>query len=128
MRKQFLESHINLRVFLYKNLHKNCWSARDIKTGLVIFHCDSISIKSVNFKVSQKGRQRVLKDRVKNVHAGVVGIVLNVDQSEDQNMLTNRVRYNPYETETFVNVLDGSIADGCDYAYLSSNGQVLTSK
>ena len=100
MKKQFLESHLNIRVFVYKNLHKNCWSVRDMKTGLIAFHCDAIIIKDAKFKVSKKGRQRVLKDRVKNVHAGVMGTTLSVNQ--DQDGWTNRVRYNPYETDTFI--------------------------
>ena len=126
MKKQFLESHLNLRVFVYKNLHKNCWSARDMKTGLIAFHCDSIIIKDAKFKVSKKGRQRVLKDRVKNVHAGVMGTTLIVNQ--DQDVWTNRVRYNPYETDTFINASDNSTADACKYVYLSRTGSVFTSE
>jgi len=60
-----------MRVFVYRNIHKNCLSVRNVKTGLVMAHVDSITLKNVKFKVSAKGRERVLKEKAKNVHAGV---------------------------------------------------------
>ena len=89
---------IGERVFIYRNLHKKCYSVKSLKTGRVIAHVDSIDLIDVTFKVSQAGRQRVLNERRKNVHAGVVGYVANPsikDQSID-------VTYNPYKYNSFV--------------------------
>jgi hypothetical protein len=88
-------------VFIYFNLHKKKWSIRH--KGIVIGHADSILLKSAKFKVSKKGRERVLKTGVKNVHAGVVGtlIGLNVDQPND---LNTKVSYNPFKNDQFYKV------------------------
>jgi hypothetical protein len=48
--------------------------------------------------VSEAGRQRVLRDRRKNVHAYIVGRVSDAPGTLPGG---RRVRYNPYETETF---------------------------
>ena len=58
-------------VQVYKNLHKsraadkNIYSVRNKKSGLVINHVENIELKNVIFKVSEAGRQRVLKERRK---------------------------------------------------------------
>ncbi len=88
------------KVFVYFNLHKKKWSVKSLKTGLVIAHCDNVLLRDCKFKVSERGRQRVLKERVKNVHAGVVGILTS---SVDTHFIdTDAVTYNPYKYETFV--------------------------
>lgn len=65
-----------MRVFVYKNLHKDCWSIRALDgehKGRVVAHADRVILKDVQFRVSEAGRQRVIREGRKNVHAGVVG-------------------------------------------------------
>lgn len=85
------------RVFVYWNLHKSLWSVRDCKTRKVIAHLHSLTLIDVKFKVSEAGRQRVLREQRKNVHAGVEGYV-SVDTD---NPCLIPVRYNPYELSSF---------------------------
>jgi hypothetical protein len=87
-----------LKVEVYKNLHKDAFSVRDAKTKKVIAHVDEIDFINVTFKVSEAGRQRVLKERRKNVHAFVCGSVFR-----GENLSVDPVRYNPYESGTFTN-------------------------
>lgn len=108
---------------VYKNLHKDCWSAKSTKTGLLLFHCNSLLLKNATFKVSKKGRQRVLANRSKNVHAGVVGTVCIANYEEDR--FKERVRYNPYETETFIKACDKTQVTEELFAYFSNLGQVF---
>jgi hypothetical protein len=84
--------------FVYFNLHKKCWSCKNIKTGLVEMHVNEIFLENVQFKVSESGRQRVLREKRKNVHAGVVGTVSNKKQIKNK----IEVIYNPYLYKTFV--------------------------
>ena len=88
-------------VFVYFNLHKKCFSVKDVKTGLVIAHTDKIELEEATFKVSEAGRQRVLAEKRKNVHAGVrgkyVGTPKVIDFSEPE------ATYNPYKYDSFVN-------------------------
>lgn len=87
-----------MKVFVYRNLHKKCFSVKCLKTKKVIAHVDSITLINAVFKVSEAGRQRVLRERQKNVHAGVVGHIADV------NLIcqTTRVTYNPYKFDSFV--------------------------
>lgn len=88
---------IGERVFVYRNLHKKCYSVKSLKTGRVIAHVDSIELIGAVFKVSEAGRQRVIRTKQKNVHAGVVGIWSNTGS-----LVTDSVTYNPYRFDSFV--------------------------
>ena len=69
-----------MKVFVYFNLHKKVWSVKALEgpnKGKVIEHTTNINIANAKFKVSEAGRQRVLKEKKKNVHAGVTGIQVN---------------------------------------------------
>lgn len=91
---------INKHVFIYRNLHKKCWSVRCKKTRKVIAHLDAFVLYNCVFKVSESGRQRVLKEKKKNVHAGIEGYIWQTDVDEQIAMVP--VRYNPYEAANFV--------------------------
>jgi hypothetical protein len=86
------------KVFVYRNLHRSCFSVKDCSTGLVIAHVDTIVLENCQFKVSQAGRARVLKEKRKNVHAGVVGVCIGLSGRD----LKTAVGYNPYKYENFV--------------------------
>jgi hypothetical protein len=92
------------KVFVYFNLHKKVWSVRDQKTRKVIAHLQSVYIKDATFKVSEAGRQRVLAEKKKNVHAGVEGYLYYPDHYEVLALLEygTQVSYNPYKASTFV--------------------------
>ena len=88
------------KVFVYRNLNKDCYSVKSLKTGLVIAHVQCIVLEDATFRVSQAGRNRVLKEKRKNVHAGVVG---TWKLKGCKKPLKSQVAYNPYKFETFVN-------------------------
>ena len=93
------------KVFVYKNLHKDCWSIR--QDGLVKAHSDGspISIYSATMKVNQKGRERVLREKSKNVHAGISGYLRFYEDTVWHgwgDMV--EITYNPYKYESFVHV------------------------
>lgn len=85
------------KVFVYFNLHKKLFSVRDQLTGLVVDHTNHITLRDVVFKVSEAGRLRVLREKRKNVHAGILGYVTDNDET-----LTERAFYNPYKYDSFV--------------------------
>jgi len=96
-------------VEIYRNLHKKCWSVR--QRGKVKLHTDYICLKNAEFKVSQKGRDRVLKEQRKNVHAFIKGFIVNpaeINKMEDvlesysQKAEWVAVTYNPYRYDSFV--------------------------
>ena len=85
------------RVFIYFNISKKLFSIRSVATGRVIGYSSDITLEDVSFKVSAAGRKRVLAERRKNVHAGVLGFI-----SEEQYAGLQRVTYNPYKNTTFI--------------------------
>jgi|TARA_R110000824_G_scaffold104974_1_gene248711 hypothetical protein len=89
------------KVYVYKNLHRNCYSVK--QDGLVKMHADSICLWDASFRVGQKGREKVLKEQRKNVHAGVTGYI-DTDWDSHSSSPTNfrGVIYNPYSHKTFV--------------------------
>jgi hypothetical protein len=94
-----------MKVFVYWNLHKQVWSVKALEgkdKGRVIYHAHNVTLSDCTFKVSEAGRQRVLREKRKNVHAGVVGQLgrINVPLSYMPQMTA--VTYNPYKYETFV--------------------------
>lgn len=85
-----------MRVFVYFNLHKKVWSVKALNgpnKGRVIAHLKEVGIVDASFRVSKAGRERVLRERRKNVHAGVVGYLAPVFKNESE---AKSVRYNPY--------------------------------
>ena len=94
-----------MKVFVYWNLHKQVWSVKALEgkdKGRVIYHAQNVTLSDCTFKVSEAGRQRVLREKRKNVHAGVVGQLgrINIPLSYMPQMTA--VTYNPYKYETFV--------------------------
>lgn len=87
----------NKPVRVYKNLHKDCWSIK--QNGLVKAHADEINLFNCEFLVNQKDRERVIKEKRKNVHAFVKGYIW--DTSMD---LIKQVSYNPYVNWYFFDV------------------------
>lgn len=64
-----------MRVEIYRNLHNGKLSIRDAKTKHVIGHAARVYLHDARFKVSQAGRKRVLREKRKNVHAVVNGVI-----------------------------------------------------
>lgn len=115
-----------MRVFIYRNLNRKgiVFSLKALDgphKGLVYGYASEILLKDVAFEVSESGRQRVLRDKKKNVHAGVEGTIVSIiDPIEripgvlskcshkkwDDDKIEgtrHKVFYNPYKYETFVN-------------------------
>ena len=99
-----------MKVFIYFNLHRKCFSVKALegaKKGRVVAHVNDAVVYNPTFKVSEAGRQRVLRERKKNVHAGVVGQwfegEFNAKRCAELMEYTGRaVTYNPYRFDSFV--------------------------
>ena len=86
---------------VYFNLHKKCFSVQ--QNGLVVLHADDVYMQDVTFKINEAGRQRVLQERRKNVHAFVHGeFICSGEELRGIQEGWRQAYYNPYQTETFV--------------------------
>lgn len=100
-----------MRVETYFNLHKKCLSYRP--SGGKVQHAHTLLLNNVKFAVQPAGREKVIREKKKNVHAFVRGEVAFVrhDITEDDGDLSpanmdrqsyRRVTYNPYKYDSFV--------------------------
>ena len=106
-----------MRVEVYFNLHKKLFSVRDCKTGRVVHHTQRIWIEDPVFVVRKAGRERVLREKKKNVHAFVRGTWFKVQSDFDVSRLidhqacSDEVTYNPYKYDSFVTKHDAKPID-----------------
>jgi len=88
---------------IYRNLHRDCFSVlkyNQEKKGYRLFaHEKDLICHDVNFTISKAGRDRVLLEKKKNVHAFV--ICQNYTTFVGEPKLGDQVYYNPYKMETF---------------------------
>ena len=61
------------RVKVYFNLNLDCLSVIDAETGLLYCHAHRVELHNAKFRVQEAGRQRVLREKRKNVHAYIQG-------------------------------------------------------
>ena len=109
------------RVQVYYNLHKKCWSVR--QSGRVVKHTDNVMLRDVRFLVGKSGREKVLREQRKNVHAYASGYVCQVEDLPRIPERTALVTYNPYKNETFVYADNGKACLTADYAELEVNNK-----
>lgn len=116
-----------MKCFIYRNLNrKGVWySLKAVDgphKGLVVGYAPALLVKNANLVVSQPGRLRVIANKKKNVHAGVVGEVIAVYNYEPRRIDLSQsvgtsswlarafynssfpITYNPYKYESFVNL------------------------
>lgn len=113
------------RVQVYVNLHltktygQPVYSVRDKRTRRVIDHVTAISLADAHCKVSQAGRERVVRERRKNVHAFVEGTMAPVPPDHQS---WRAGTYNPYRYKTFVDRLTEAPVVFADYVVLDGAG------
>ena len=95
---------IGLRVMVYYNLHKKTFSVQ--YKGRIILYADYVKLGNVEFRVREGGKEKVRQEMRKNVHAFVIGDLMDYCQYPCENMPpeTNDkvITYNPYKYDSFV--------------------------
>lgn len=118
---------------VYFNLHKKTWSKRDPATGRVVNKGEKtyfVVLKDVTFRVSEAGRQRVIREKRKNVHAFACGTPIGYGSdpafNESGNVVallrraTVPVSYNPYKAGHFVRTDTGEAVLSCKLLVMST--------
>jgi len=101
---QFDKLFLGKKVMVYYNLHKHTFSVTyDSK---VIMHADYVKLGDVEFRVRQGGKEKVRSEKSKNVHAFVIGKLLDYCEFPCDDLplkpFGKVVTYNPYMFDTFV--------------------------
>lgn len=116
-----------MRVRVYYNLNKSVWSVQHYLPGKgwrVREHLTSLILEDVEFKVYEVGRQRVLANKRKNVHAFAIGELVS-RYSNGYTGHFDRASYNPYKAAHFVNSVTGKRVDRNPQAIFSADRKVF---
>ncbi len=110
-----IDSFIGKKVKVYWNLHKQCWSV--IYKTKVVGYVYSIRLENVHFVVQKAGRQRVLQEKKKNVHAFVVGTLIAFNQQKPPDYVL-KISYHPYLNPWFHLILSPEEKiDECNFVH-----------
>jgi len=105
-------------VKVYRNLHAKDSSCKYsvMQNRLVIGHTDDLWLRDCRFIVSAFGRDRVLRDGRRNVHAFIEGFVFSglVDSSSRV-----KIEYNPYYQSKFS--IAGIYEEGAKFVHFSDS-------
>jgi hypothetical protein len=82
------------QVKVHRNLKNGLWTV--LLKDRLVGHLESVNLLNVTFKVRPGGRQRVLDERQKNVHAFAVGTFTAIDSQP-----ATAISYNPYLVDYF---------------------------
>jgi hypothetical protein len=101
---QFDSIFVGKKVMVYYNLHKQTFSVR--YDNKVILHADYVKLDDVEFRVRSGGNEKVRKEKSKNVHAFVIGTLLEYCEYPCDNIPNPTsdkiVTYDPYKHNSFV--------------------------
>lgn len=103
-----------MRVRVYWNLKRHMWSIVALegeKKNRVILYATVVTLTKVEGRVSAAGREKVRRERRKNVHAAIVGELSFFRSGKPSKSIfggeeTEAIIYNPYIHETFVYAKD----------------------
>ncbi len=110
-----------MKTRIHWNTHKKCFSVKQGNNK--IRHVDTFVLRNPVFVVSQKGRDRVLRERVKNVHAHVEGEPVPGGYSL-AGLTASAVDYNPYTAGWFYEVYSGKKVLFGKYALFNAKSKV----
>lgn len=97
------------KFYIYRNLRTKGFSIKF--KGRVIRRIDSFYAENVCFKVSERGRFKVIEEKQKNVHAYAVAFLYLFDYEAKVSMKDfaklsidqlNEIKYNPYKNSSFI--------------------------
>jgi hypothetical protein len=109
-----------MRVRVHLNLHTKEWSVA--RNGKVIVTCGELVLSDARCIVSQSGRRRCLKQRVRNVHAWIEGNLI----SEVPAGRRMSISYNPYRAAYFYDREKGREIRRCNFVHFTKrDGAVM---
>jgi len=112
------------RVHIFKNWKHNCYSI--MQHGVVVASARQVRLGDVEFRVRESGRDRMLKQQKKNLHAYAIGRLLDFvhpSQDDDLESVEGRsVFYNPYRFAYFADCETEAPVTGADIVQLDEHG------
>jgi hypothetical protein len=115
-------------VRVFKNLKHGCYSI--MQRGVVKASARIVRLADVEFRVGEKGRQRMIRERRKNVHAFAVGHLVDyVHPSDLRDIAPPQGRgafYDPYRFGSFVDSETEAPVTAVRVAHFDEDGVVYS--
>jgi len=115
------------KVEIYRNLHKKCFSIRHKgKVVDYLYDSEELILQDVKFAVQPAGRERVRREKKKNVHAFVRGTVIRAGGLHRKGLLrecSRQVWYEPYTMDSFEGSMGVPVYEGKTVVF--RDGKVL---
>lgn len=112
------------KVRCYRNLNNGMISIMG-RDGRVIQHSSQVVLMDAQFVVRQAGREKVLREKRKNVHAFVVGSYCDSWQDDRPLPAGKAVTYNPYKYNSFVLRETEKPVKKARYVRIDRSGQMI---
>lgn len=112
------------KVSTFWNLHHEVFSMQSTiiegekRKTLVVAHCNEIILQNVSFVVRKAGRERVLKERQKNIHAFVKGEFVGESTGVIDVSGMKQAYYNPFKQDYFSDKETGEKLIGAELVIL----------
>lgn len=114
-----------MRAVIYKNLNRGDWSLATpagkagLGRGKVFDHAAAVIIAEPVFVVQESGRQRVVAKKCREVHAWIVGDLVD---TVPPGMVRQEVTYNPYRCGEFT-TRDGQVVTAAACVEFAADGR-----
>lgn len=103
---------VYLNTPMTKKAGKPIYSVKSLKTNRIVTHTGWLLLANAEFRVQPAGRERVRREKVKNVHAFVVGDTFDPNKLIIPVILSTAeiryIRYNPYLQDHFRGKINGT--------------------
>jgi len=107
-------------VHLWFNLHRRDWSVKAGRSP--VQHRAAVCLSGVVFRVREAGRQRVLANRCREVHAYAAGELCDLGAPHPDAI---EVSYNPYRGPLFYRKDTGASVVGAAFVYFAPDGRAF---
>ena len=117
---------------IYRNLRNKCFSVlkyNEEKKGYrLCAHINRAILTDVTTKVSEVGRQKVLNEKQKNVHAFILAKYYVPVPGDRHVVYSDEIYYNPYKQNNFTEGQSTLAFTGCEFALLHDSKAYIISK
>jgi hypothetical protein len=98
--------NLDKTVRVFRNLKYDCYTV--MQRGRVVASARGVVLRDVELLVRESGRQRMIRERKRNVHAYAVGFLAGWIHADDEQPIEpyagRAAFYDPYRFDTFVDV------------------------
>lgn len=117
---------IGKKVIVHFNLNNHKWSIKH--KGKLMAIMDHVTIIPERIHINEKARQRVIKEKCRNLHAWFIGTVVDFKDRSSRKSLKSPISYNPYRSRYFYHIKESGIenftsVEGLNYIYFNGNDQ-----